>query len=142
MSWLGNLADTFLRTATSALTSGAKALINPGAYLRDDLPAEADEVTKWIHDRNRRACRRHARNEAAGLYSDLGALRRPRYGHCKPYLDSIGEGPTSSGSYGPLSLVGNVPGLHTRSLQLSILERMSPGAALHHSTRLLMVSLG
>ena len=101
MSWLGNLADTFLRTATSALTSGAKALINPGAYLRDDLPAEADEVTKWIHDRNRRACRRHARNEAAGLYSDLGALRRPRYGHCKPYLDSIGEGPTSSGSYGP-----------------------------------------
>ena len=74
---------------------------NPGEFLRDDLPEGTDGLTLWIQDRNRRACRRHARNEAAGLYSNLGALRRPRYGHCAPYLDSINEGPTSSGSYGP-----------------------------------------
>ena len=100
-SWISNLADTFINTATSALGAGFKALRDPGGFLRDELPPEADGVTKWIQDRNRRACRQHARNEAAGLYSDLGALRRPRYGHCKPYLDSINEGPISGGSYGP-----------------------------------------
>lgn len=100
-SWISNLADTFRDTATSALGAGFKALRDPGGFLRDELPPETDGLTKWIQDRNRRACRQHARNEAAGLYSDLGVLRRPRYGHCKPYLDSINEGPTTGGSYGP-----------------------------------------
>lgn len=100
-SWISNLADTFKNTSTSALGAGFRALRDPSGFLKDELPPEADDLTKWIQDRNRRACRLHARNEAAGLYSDLGALRRPRYGHCTPYLDSINEGPTSGGSYEP-----------------------------------------
>lgn len=99
--WISNLADIFRYTAISALGAGFRALRDPGGFLRDELPPEADGLTKWVQDRNRRACRQHARNEAAGLYSDLGALRRPRYGHCKPYLDSINEGPISGGSYSP-----------------------------------------
>ena len=108
-SWISNLADAFVNNALSALGAGGRALENPGEFLRDDLPDGTDGLTLWIQDRNRRACRRHARNEAAGLYSNLGALRRPRYGHCKPYLDSINEGPTSSGSYGPPFTGGQCP---------------------------------
>ena len=99
--WIASLADAFINNALSALGAGVRAMENPGEFLRDDLPNGTDGLTRWIQDRNRRACRRHARNEAAGLYSNLGALRRPRYAHCGPYLDSINEGPSGSGSYGP-----------------------------------------
>lgn len=98
--WIASLADAFINNALSALGAGARALENPGEFLKDDLPPGTGGLTLWIQDRNRRACRRHARNEAAGLYSDLGALRRPRYNHCRPYLDSINEGP-EGGDYGP-----------------------------------------
>lgn len=98
--WIASLAGAFIDNALSALGAGVRALENPGEFLRDDLPPGTDQVTLWIQDRNRRACRRHARNEAAGLYSNLGALRRPRYNHCRPYLDSINEGATG-GDYGP-----------------------------------------
>ena len=92
----------FKNSALSALGAGFQALQDPQAFLKDDLPQNADPVAKWIQSRNRRACRLHARKEAAGEYSGLGALRRPRYERvCGPYLDSIGEGPTSGGSYGP-----------------------------------------
>lgn len=109
--WIASLADAFISNALSALGAGARALENPGEFLRDDLPPGTDGLTLWIQDRNRRACRRHARNEAAGLYSDLGALRRPRYGHCRPYLNSINEGPTSEGSYAPPFTGGQCPGV-------------------------------
>lgn len=102
MGFLNGLAQTFRNSALSALGAGFEALADPQSFLKDDLPADANPVAKWIQSRNRRACRLHARNEAAGAYSDLGALRRPRYERvCGPYLDSIGEGQTSGGSYAP-----------------------------------------
>lgn len=102
MSFLNGLAEIFRDSALSALGAGFQAMEDPQSFLRDDLPSDASSEAKWIQSRNRRACRQHARNEAAGLYSDLGALRRPRYERvCRPYLDSINEGPTSEGSYGP-----------------------------------------
>lgn len=102
MSFLNGLAGIFKDSALSALGAGFQAMQDPQSFLKDDLPADSNRVAKWIQSRNRRACRLHARNEAAGLYSGLGALRRPRYERvCGPYLDSIGEGPTSEGSYAP-----------------------------------------
>jgi hypothetical protein len=102
LSFLNGLAGMFKDSALSALGAGFEALADPQSFLKDDLPANANPVAKWIQSRNRRACRLHARNEAAGSYSDLGALRRPRYERvCGPYLDSIGEGQTSGGGYAP-----------------------------------------
>lgn len=102
MGFLNGLAQTFRDSALSALGAGFEALADPQSFLKDDLPANASPVAKWIQSRNRRACRLHARNEAAGSYSNLGALRRPRYERvCRPYLDSINEGPEAEGSYGP-----------------------------------------
>ena len=102
MGFLNGLAEMFKDSALSALGAGFQALQDPQAFLKDDLPQNADPIAKWIQSRNRRACRLHARKEAAGEYSSLGALRRPRYERvCGPYLDSIGEGQTSEGSYGP-----------------------------------------
>lgn len=108
-TWIRNLGDLFFSTATSALGAGFRALRDPAGFVRDDLPPEADDLTRWIQDRNRRACRRHARNEAAGAYSTLGELRRPRYAHCLPYLDSINEGPETTGKYGPPFTGGQCP---------------------------------
>jgi hypothetical protein len=102
MSFLNGLAEIFRDSALSALGAGFQAMEDPQSFLKDDLPADASPVAKWIQSRNRRACRRHARNEAAGAYSNLGVLRRPRYERvCRPYLDSINEGPEAEGSYGP-----------------------------------------
>jgi len=102
MSFLNGLAEIFKNSALSALGAGFQAMEDPQSFLRDDLPQDASPVAKWVQSRNRRACRQHARNEAAGAYSDLGALRRPRYERvCRPYLDSINEGPEAEGSYGP-----------------------------------------
>jgi len=101
MSFLNGLAEIFRDSALSALGAGFQAMEDPQSFLKDDLPQNASPLAKWVQSRNRRACRRHARNEAAGAYSNLGALRRPRYERvCGPYLDSINEGPTSEGSYG------------------------------------------
>ena len=102
MSFLNGLAEIFKDSALSALGAGFQAMEDPQSFLRDDLPQNASPLVKWIQSRNRRACRRHARNEAAGAYSNLGALRRPRYERvCRPYLDSINEGPETDGSYSP-----------------------------------------
>ena len=101
MSFLSGLSEIFINSAISALGAGFQAMADPQAFLKDDLPANADPIAKWIQSRNRRACRIHARKEAAGAYSSLGVLRRPRFERvCGPYLDSIGEGPTG-GSYAP-----------------------------------------
>jgi hypothetical protein len=116
MGFLNGLAQTFRDSALSALGAGFEALADPQSFLKDDLPANANPVAKWIQSRNRRACRLHARNEAAGAYSDLGALRRPRFERvCGPYLDSIGEGATAGGSYRPPFTGGQCSILYTGS---------------------------
>ncbi len=102
MSFLNGLAEIFRDSALSALGAGFQAMEDPQSFLKDDLPQDASPLAKWVQSRNRRACRQHARNEAAGAYSNLGALRRPRYERvCRPYLDSINEGPTTEGNYSP-----------------------------------------
>ena len=107
--WIASLADAFINNALSALGAGARAMENPGEFLRDDLPEGTDDVTLWIQDRNRRACRRHARNEAAGLYSNLGALPGPGMDTVPPTWIQSMKGQHLAVAMALLILVGSVP---------------------------------
>jgi len=128
MSFLNGLAEIFKDSALSALGAGFQAMEDPQSFLKDDLPQDASPLAKWIQSRNRRACRRHARNEAAGAYSNLGALRRPRYERvCRPYLDSINEGPETDGSYSPPFSGGQCSGkIYSTSISATICYRPAP----------------
>lgn len=68
-------------------------------FLKDELPTEASGAQKFTQEFGRRACRKYARARGtlAGVsYSPIWSTV------CDPYLDSINEGPTTGGSYGPL----------------------------------------
>lgn len=67
-------------------------------FIKDDLPANANPGAKWGQEVLRRTCRRVARADVPGI----GVVNSPIWGEvCDPYLNSINEGPTSGGSYGP-----------------------------------------
>lgn len=90
---------SFPQSLLPTIEDGLQWMVDSPEFIKDDLPPEASSGTKFLQETGRRVCRGYARARSA-----LGGVAyAPVYSNlCTPYLDSIGEGPTSGGDYGPL----------------------------------------
>jgi hypothetical protein len=88
----------FVQAVANFYKRYSETVVGVSDFLKDDLPANAPSMGKFAQEVGRRACRQYARNRA-----NYGVIAYdPVWSDsCNPYLDSIDEGATANGNYGP-----------------------------------------